>query len=220
MVREVQSYIEKKFEEFVRGGDMEHLVFTMRDTLHRLLVEHAGASKKQMVHLKGQILPAIAVDQTLCSVMSEEEAFFVVQGFVFEHAKQARRVLDKIMKIPGAYKWMPRLASRAMKKTFNEEAGFESKEIMVSREVWRVNMTRCPYHDVLKRHGCGRLCQLFCESDHICYANLHQNLVWERTKTLGNGDDCCDFCLRIRSNGRKVLQEENAFCGSKIQADE
>ena len=23
-------------------------------------------------------------------------------------------------------------------------------------------------------------------------------LYWHRTKTLGRGDDCCDFCLRIR----------------------
>ena len=94
---------------------------------------------------------------------------------------------------------MPFAASKVMKMSFNEDAGFERKTIMISGEIWRVDMTKCPYYDVLKSYGCDRLCKLFCETDDICNAKLHPKLVWHRTKTLGNGDDCCDFCLRISS---------------------
>ncbi len=31
-------------------------------------------------------------------------------------------------------------------------------------------------------------------------AGLHPKLLWHRTKTLGRGDDCCDFCLKIRDH--------------------
>ena len=31
----------------------------------------------------------------------------------------------------------------------------------------------------------------------ITYDGLHPNLYWHRTKTLGRGDDCCDFCLKL-----------------------
>ena len=24
------------------------------------------------------------------------------------------------------------------------------------------------------------------------------DILWHRTKTLGRGDDCCDFCLKLR----------------------
>jgi len=26
---------------------------------------------------------------------------------------------------------------------------------------------------------------------------MHPKLYWHRTKTLGRGGDCCDFCLKI-----------------------
>lgn len=30
------------------------------------------------------------------------------------------------------------------------------------------------------------------------YDNMHPQLLWHRTKTLGRGDDCCDFCLKLK----------------------
>ena len=35
------------------------------------------------------------------------------------------------------------------------------------------------------------------DSDDISCAGLHPKLVWHRTKTLGRGDDRCDFCMKI-----------------------
>ncbi len=43
----------------------------------------------------------------------------------------------------------------------------------------------------------GELCHCFCDSDDITYDGLHPKLVWHRTKTLGRGDDRCDFCMKI-----------------------
>lgn len=131
--------------------------------------------------------------------MSEEEAFGVVRGYVFNKAKRARTIYDKLMKIPRAYTLMPFAALMAMKISFNKEAGFARKDIMLSGGVWRVDMTKCPYNNVLKSYDCGRLCILFCKTDDICNSNLHPKLDWRRTKTLGNGDDCCDFYLKISS---------------------
>ena len=31
----------------------------------------------------------------------------------------------------------------------------------------------------------------------ISYTGLHPKLIWHRTKTLGRGDDRCDFCMKI-----------------------
>ena len=32
---------------------------------------------------------------------------------------------------------------------------------------------------------------------NIAYDDLHPKLVWHRTKTLGRGNECCDFCLKL-----------------------
>ena len=77
-------------------------------------------------------------------------------------------------------------------------AGFAATELQTSGGVWRIDMTKCPYHDASVHYGCPELCTCFCDSDDITYDHLHKRLYWHRTKTLGRGDDCCDFCLRIR----------------------
>lgn len=64
--------------------------------------------------------------------------------------------------------------------------------------VWRIDMTKCPCHDACVHYGCPELCPCFCDSDDITYNDLHPDLLWRRTKTLGRGNDCCDFCLKLR----------------------
>lgn len=56
---------------------------------------------------------------------------------------------------------------------------------------------RARYHDTCVEHGCPELCPCFCDSDDIAYDDLHPKLVWHRTKTLGRGNECCDFCLKL-----------------------
>ena len=58
-------------------------------------------------------------------------------------------------------------------------------------------MVRCPYHDACVHYSFPELCRCFCDSDDITYDGLHPKLPWHRTKTLGCGDDCCDFGLRV-----------------------
>ncbi|MFQ7202889.1 L-2-amino-thiazoline-4-carboxylic acid hydrolase [Waltera sp.] len=64
--------------------------------------------------------------------------------------------------------------------------------------VWRVDMMKCPYHDTCTEYGCQELCRCFCDSDDISYTGLHPKLIWERSMTLGRGNDRCDFCMKVR----------------------
>ena len=41
---------------------------------------------------------------------------------------------------------------------------------------------------------------VFCNADDVAYGNMHSKLSWERKKTLGRGNDCCDFILKIKNN--------------------
>ena len=72
------------------------------------------------------------------------------------------------------------------------------KELQTGNGVWRVDMMKCPYHDICTEYGCQELCRCFCDSDDISYTGLHPKLIWERSMTLGRGNDRCDFCMKIR----------------------
>ena len=71
-------------------------------------------------------------------------------------------------------------------------AGFAAAELQTDWPIWRIDITKCPYHDTCARYGCPELC----DSDDISYAGLHPRLVWHRTKTLGRGGGC-DLCMKI-----------------------
>ena len=102
------------------------------------------------------------------------------------------------MRIPGLYKKVPGIFSEQTPKLFGVTAGFASQDIQTTGGVWRIDMTKCPYHDASVHCGCPELCHCFCDSDDITYDGLHPKLYWHRTKTLGRGGDCCDFCLKLR----------------------
>ena len=71
-------------------------------------------------------------------------------------------------------------------------AGFAAAELQTDQSIWRIDMTKCPYHDTCARYGCPELCRLFCDADNVTYGGLRK-IGFSRTKTLGCGADCCDF---------------------------
>ena len=166
--------------------------------LQALRADNADASQEKQRHLENQILPGIAAYETLQTVMTKEEALQTVHGYVEQKAWRMKKAFLKLMRIPGLYRLVPGMFSRYTPKFFGVTAGFAATDIQTTGGVWRIDMTKCPYHDTCVRYGCPELCHCFCDSDDITYDGLHPRLYWHRTKTLGRGNDCCDFCLKIR----------------------
>lgn len=169
--------------------------------LDALRTEHAGDSKEKRFHLERQILPGIATYETLQSVLPKEEALRAVHTCTADNARRKRKSLDRLMRLPGLYRLVPGIFRAMTRRLFGSAAGFSAVERQVHGGIWRIDMTRCPYHDTCVQHGCPELCVCFCDSDDIAYDGLHPHLLWRRTKTLGRGDACCDFCLMVTDGG-------------------
>ena len=169
----------------------------LSEKLSRLRSEYLNASKEKQFHLESQILPSIAAYEALQTVMPKDEALRTVHGYVEARARRMRRTILGLLRVPGLYRLPPVLFSRLTPKFYGEAAGFAATEYQTSGGVWRIDMTKCPYHDACVEHGCPELCPCFCDSDDIAYGDLHPKLLWRRTKTLGRGGDCCDFCLKL-----------------------
>ena len=195
-----ESYLAKAFRKTACEGFPEQeavLNSAFEKRLGELRSEHAGASGQRMRHLESQIMPGIAAYETLQTVMPKEEALRTVHGYVEERAYQLKKTFLRLMRIPGLYKKVPGIFAKQTPKFFGISAGFEANEIRTTGGVWRIDMTRCPYHDECVRCGCPELCRCFCDSDDITYDGLHPKLIWHRTMTLGRGGDRCDFCMKV-----------------------
>ena len=174
--------------------------------LAQLRKENIDAGEEKQRHLESQILPGIAAYETLQSVMSKQEALQTVHSYVDARARKKSNTFQALLRLPGLYRWVPGIFASMTRKMFGEAAGFATAELETSGGVWRIDMTKCPYHDTCRAHGCPELCRCFCDSDDIVYDKLHPKLLWHRTKTLGKGDDCCDFCLKCKE---KKVQHSN-----------
>lgn len=195
-----ESYLAKAFRKTAHERFPEQeavLNFAFEKRLGELRSEHEGASRQRMQHLESQIMPGIAAYETLQTVMPKEDALRTVHGYVEERAYRLKKTFLRLMRIPGLYKKVPGIFAKQTPKFFGISAGFEANEIRTTGGVWRIDMTRCPYHDECVRCGCPELCRCFCDSDDITYDGLHPKLIWQRTMTLGRGDDRCDFCMKV-----------------------
>lgn len=196
-----QSYLTAAFQKTAEERfptQAEALKAAFDEKMRALRAENTGATKDKLRHLEGQIMPGIAAYEALQTVMPKDEALRTVHGYVEQRARKQKKAFLALMRIPGLYRSVPKIFCTETPKLFGETAGFAATEIQTGGGVWRIDMTKCPYHDACVQHDCPELCTCFCDSDDITYDGLHPKLYWHRTKTLGRGGDCCDFCLRLR----------------------
>lgn len=168
--------------------------------LDELRREHSGDTKEKKEHLESQILPGIAAYEVLQTVMPKEEARQTVHDYVERRAWKLKAMIQKLMRLPGFYRLVPDIFAKGTRKMFGETAGFAAVEHETNKNVWRIDMVKCPYHDTCVEYNCPELCPCFCDSDDITYDGLHPKLIWHRTKTLGRGNDCCDFDLHVKKS--------------------
>lgn len=195
------NYIIKGFQQTVQErflAQSKALNEACLKRLAQLRVENTDASEERKRHLERQILPGIAAYETLKTVMTSEEAFSVIHGYVEKHALAGRKMLVGLLRLPGLYRLVPGAFATMVRKIFGEAAGFVAKEYQTAGGVWRMDMVKCPYHETCVKYGCPELCVCFCDSDDIAYGSMHPKVIWHRTKTLGRGGDCCDFSLKVK----------------------
>ncbi|MBQ8647074.1 MAG: L-2-amino-thiazoline-4-carboxylic acid hydrolase [Oscillospiraceae bacterium] len=164
-----------------------------------LCAENADESKAVQMHTRSRIYPAISVFEALvnCGV-GREDAAQLILDFYITRAQKPGKVIQKLLKIPGLYKAVPNLFLIGVNKMFGPDAGFKARHYESKQGCFRMDMLECPYMSICKKYGCPEIVPAFCASDDVAYGNMHPKLIWGRTKTLGRGDECCDFKLTVK----------------------
>ena len=188
----------KKYVPYIRrclpGAQGEAAIAEAKSRLQELLRENAGEPMAVRFHTRGTIYPAIAVFDTLTRHgVSREDAVGVCCAYFADHARPAARKIRAMARVPGVYRLIIPIFALMTKKAFGPASGFEQKWYDTPKNELRADILACPYYNTCARYGCPELTRAFCESDDVCYGDMHPKLVWGRTKTIGKGGDCCDF---------------------------
>lgn len=144
-------------------------------------------------HLEQNILPGIALYQTLLGDPdTQQRAMRLVEAAFGEWVALNRRRMEWLGRLPIFY-WLMRAAIKPMMRWEFPEEGWETEWMETSGEAIAFNMRSCFYLDVLESHGVPELTAQYCRADDLVYEDVSPYVRWARTRTLGRGDECCDF---------------------------
>ena len=175
----IEAYYERRYQELCR--------------------QNADEPKALKPHTTLKIYPAIAFDEALQKEgLSREEAARFIYEACEEDALPGAQSMKNMLKVPGLYRLMPLGWKIVTRTQFGTAAGFEFHFYDVGHKRVKFDMTKCPYFEICKKYGCPEIVPAFCHTDDINSENIHPRLLWNRTKTLGNGGDCCDFDLIVK----------------------
>lgn len=164
-----------------------------------LRAENSSDSKELRSHSYKRIYPGIAVYEAMRSEgISQEKAAWYIREYFQRLAAKRVPFFQRAIKTFGLARKFPYLFVAGVKKSCQPNAGFVYELPESHDNEARINIVRCPYFEICKRYGCPEITAAYCDSDDAGYSNLHPNLIWGRTKTIGHGGDCCDFLLEYK----------------------
>ena len=191
---DTEPLMEKRFGKEVTD---EALEFAHAD--FELLCEaHSGEDKAVKVHTVDVIYPVISLYRGLQAAgVTPEDALAFMDYSCSKRAESEAKSIQVALKIPGAYKLMPKIFTMVTKQSFGEAAGFKATFYPVGKKRVKFDMTKCLYCDVCRDNGVPELTQCFCHTDDVKDGHMHPKLRWNRTKVMGEGADVCDFDLIV-----------------------
>ena len=165
------------------------------ERLYRMYAEHQDLPKGEAMHTDGFILPAAAIYLAMKEV-DPDMAYDVMKKIMAEKSTKTGQTIAKWCRIPGFRKFFLAMWDSGSHKMFGETAGFKNVFYPKEKGSFRMDIIQCPYNIYLTEQGCPELNILFCENDVHSYGNL-PGLKFSRTKTIGAGDELCDFKMEL-----------------------
>lgn len=150
------------------------------------------------VHLEENILPYLALYEVLREDTDDQEAILAELERLSEPSvARFHQLMGFLERLPPNFGFFRRTTRLVMRFGF-PSSGWEVEWVEDSERSIAFNIQRCFYLDTLRYYGAPELTPLFCRLDDAMYEALPASISWERTKTLGRGDNVCDFrwCLR------------------------
>ena len=176
-------------------SETEKIWADAENRLFELYASHTDLPKGVSAHTDSFIFPAAAIYLAMKEADSEI-AYDIMKTKMAEKSDKMGQMIAKCCRFPGFKKFFLSMWDTMSHKMFGETAGFKNVFYPKEKTCFRMDITQCPYHTYLTEAGCPELNILFCENDVHSYGNL-PGLKFTRTKTIGAGDELCDFKMEL-----------------------
>lgn len=145
-------------------------------------------------HLLTGILPGLALYQVLREEHETQLAALAEVETLFAAAYVGQSALFPLVKrLPASFAIFRAASKWVLRRSF-PSAGWGMTLVEDTPECIAFDVRdRCLYRDVLTAFGAPELTAVFCKMDDLVYARLAPQIVFTRAKTLGRGDECCNF---------------------------
>jgi hypothetical protein len=151
------------------------------------------ANRALRFHLERSILPGVALYQTLLEESDDRDAVVSeMESLVAPSLAGLRWLLPLLGRLPDPFAVFRRIVPAVVWFGFPPE-GWGVEPVEDSEDCIAFDIRRCIYLDTLTSCGAPELTPVYCAGDDTLFAALPPSITWERTMTLGRGDDHCDF---------------------------
>lgn len=132
----------------------------------QLCAENAGDGKALRAHTFKRIYPAIAVYEAFVAEgVASEKAVWYVREYFQQVAARLVPYMQRMIKVLGLAKKMPRFFMKISIKNFGTDAGFEYEFPESHGNEARFHIVHCPYMETCRRYGCSEITSAFCDGD-------------------------------------------------------
>ena len=205
----VMSATEALIEEKFGWAQTERIMGNANRLFTELCADNRRESRAVKAHTVQKIYPVIAIYQAMqMAGISREKSLEFLDWSCSRQAQPQANFLRALLKIPGLYKKMPAMYAWMTRHSFGEKAGFQFRFYETGTDRCKFDMTKCLYCDICRANDCPELTACFCHTDDITSGSMHPRILWNRTKTMGEGGDCCDFDIIVQEKTKEPRQAE------------
>jgi len=187
--------LEDQFAEQLPGVDLQPIFEDAKQRLTAMLESIDDIPKGARMHTDNFIFPQGALYLAMKDVCGDAALPAMEQVKKNEALKKGASLGKACSKRPVRLlffkSWTP-----LTKKLFGETAGFANTFYDAPKGHFRMDITKCPYHDYFQEIGAFEIASFFCDADEYAYGDL-PGVTFERTETLNKGGTRCDFHMYL-----------------------
>ena len=141
------------------------------------------------------VFPAVAIYRAVEHFVPGK-ALEITRSYGTKTGLWMQKLFRRITALPG----IPTLMWKNMDKIVGKmSSGYECENVVVTDHLCSLDVKSCPLYDKAKELGTPEAVQMICCMDKE-YMNGFRGIDYTRTKSVAEGDDCCDYRLRDSRN--------------------
>lgn len=154
--------------------------------LHRLETAEPNADKNSCSY----VFPAVSLYRAV-EHYKPKDALTITRGYGTKMGLRLKKIFTRVTALPG----IPTLMWKHMDKIAEKMSdGYECRGVKVTEHSCSIDVTMCPLYEKAKELGTPEAVQMICCMDKE-YMNGFRGISYQRTKSVAEGDDCCDYRL-------------------------